>query len=136
VVSVSTPSLDVPDRPTYPAIGGTNQCDYWGVISRLEWWPEYNSGPLWQGGQTLPLEEAGVQGELAERIEAWCSSYDDGKLPMEGKNGDLRWLEQGTGLLAEVRAALAGTYEVFVTEPWWGEVEEDFEQPSRPHKRS
>lgn len=45
-------------------------------------------------------------------------------MPLDGA-GDSYYLAEGQSLLAEVRAALGPRYRVVVTEPWWGEPEED-----------
>jgi hypothetical protein len=35
--------------------------------------------------------------------------------------GDEQWLDDARRLLAELREALQGRYEVVVIDPWWGE---------------
>jgi hypothetical protein len=86
----------------------------------LEFWPEYNSGPLWSpDGADVDLESLGLPTDLVERLRHWNARYDDSKLPFE--RDDVGWLNEGTALLGEVRMALGSAYEVVVTEPWWGE---------------
>ena len=86
----------------------------------LEFWPEYSSGPLWsEHGQTVELTSVGLSPDLIGRLTSWNARYDDAKLPFEENDHD--WLDEGAGLLAEVRTALGDDYEVVVTEPWWGE---------------
>lgn len=83
----------------------------------VEFWPEYDSGPLWIGGSSI-LPATLVDDELAERLVRWNDTYADEKLPMEG-DGDEAWLAEGKELLASVRRQLAETHNVVVTEPWW-----------------
>ena len=86
----------------------------------LEFWPEYNSGPLWNdGGESVNLASLGLTDDLVERLRKWNAAYDDSKLPFE--NDDAAWLHEGQRLLVEVRGALDGAYEIVVTEPWWHE---------------
>jgi hypothetical protein len=96
------------------------------VTETLEWWPDYGRGPLWRvsgrGGQPADPGALGLPLELAARLAAWNGDYAEGKLPLTGV-GDHEWLEQGAGLLTEVRRCLAGRYDIVVTEPWWGEEE-------------
>ena len=61
----------------------------------------------------------GLPRELVDRLKQWNDRYADTRLPFE-KN-DTEWLRDGQALLAEVRAAVGGAFEVVVTEPWWGE---------------
>lgn len=100
---------------TQPAIGQSAR-----VPTVLEFWPEYSGGPLWsEYGRTVELESVGLSRDLIGRLTAWNARYDDAKLPFEENDRD--WLNEGTGLLAEVRTALGTDYVVVVTEPWWGE---------------
>jgi hypothetical protein len=96
------------------------------VTETLEWWPDYGCGPLWKasgrGGRHADPGALGLPLELGARLAAWNGDYAEDKLPMAG-GGDREWLEQGAGLLAEVRRFLAGRYDVVVAEPWWGEEE-------------
>jgi hypothetical protein len=80
----------------------------WGYLSgvadliELEFWPEYDSGPLWAQGATsvdlfsLPLSEG-----LRARLVAWNDRYDDSKLPFD--NNDTVWLDESKVLLRELR---------------------------------
>ncbi|MEQ1872169.1 MAG: hypothetical protein ABL953_00450 [Ilumatobacteraceae bacterium] len=87
----------------------------------LEFWPEYNSGPLWSlDGQSIALESLPLPHLLRERLIEWNSRYDDSLLPFE--DNDVPWLAEGRALLTETRIALAGDYRVTVTEPWWDEL--------------
>ncbi|MFP5487625.1 MAG: hypothetical protein ACLGHQ_04895 [Acidimicrobiia bacterium] len=87
---------------------------------RLEFWPEYNGGPLWsEDGATVEPTSIGLSGEMAGRLLAWNAGYDDDRLPFA--KDDREWLNEGARLLAEVRSALGADYEVVVTEEWWGE---------------
>lgn len=86
----------------------------------LEFFPEYNSGPLWSStGASIELAALALPEDLVRRLGDWNASYDDSKLPFE--RNDSAWLEGGRRLLAEVRQALGPDYEVVVTEPWWRE---------------
>jgi hypothetical protein len=96
-----------------------------GVATRLEFWPDYNAGPLWgPGGAPLELSELAAPSGLVDRVRAWNATYADDKLPIDGA-GDAVWLNEGVGLLSELRHVLHPDYEVVVTEPWWGEEPED-----------
>lgn len=91
-------------------------------MMRLEFWPDYGSGPLWSDeGKALALESLGISPVLAERVRLWNSQYEEDKIPMDGP-GDVEWLTEGVGLLHLLRAALGDGVEVVVTEPWWGEA--------------
>jgi hypothetical protein len=68
--------------------------EYRGVTDLLEWWPEYNSGPLWCEGQNVPLDQLGLPDDLVRNMKDWNGSYADEKLPIEGP-GDPVWLAQG-----------------------------------------
>lgn len=84
----------------------------------LEFWPEYNSGPLWSAdGETVPLDDLPLPVELRRRLAAWNAEFEDSKLPFDQNDQD--WLQRGRTLFAEVRHALGPRYEVLVTEPWW-----------------
>ena len=86
----------------------------------MEFWPEYNSGPLCSStGAAIDLAALALPEALVQRLREWNASYDDSKLPFE--QNDTAWLANGQGLLAETRKALGPDYEVIVTEPWWGE---------------
>jgi hypothetical protein len=86
----------------------------------LEFWPEYNSGPLWtSAGGSVDLVALPLPAELRVRLQSWNARYDDSKL-LHDQN-DEGWLEEGKRLLAETRRALGDAYSVVVTEPWWGE---------------
>lgn len=76
-----------------------------------------------RGGQQVDAEALGLPPDLAEQLAAWNQSYAEDKLPIAG-DGDRVWLERGAQLLAEVRSCLADRYEVAVTEPWWGSVQQ------------
>ncbi len=87
----------------------------------LEFWPEYEGGPLWtEQGVSMDLETLLLAECLQDRITAWSRLYGDNKLPIEGP-GDELWRDEGRRLLAELREALDGRYEVVATEAWWGE---------------
>ncbi|HSB88040.1 MAG TPA: hypothetical protein VLD86_17130, partial [Ilumatobacteraceae bacterium] len=89
-------------------------------VEQLEFWPEYNAGPLWNSnGESVVLDSLALPDSLRHRLVGWNGRYDDSLLPFE--DNDLPWLIEGRSLLAETRTALAGEYEVVVTEPWWGE---------------
>ena len=89
-------------------------------MERLEFWAEYNAGPLWNSnGESIALESLSLPDSLRQRLAEWNGRYDDSLLPFE--ENDLPWLVEERSLLAETRAALEGVYEVIVTEPWWGE---------------
>jgi len=91
------------------------------MSTALEWWPDYGHGPL-VGDQGVPIAPGslGLDPDLVMRLDDWGSAYSEDKLPMEG-NGEPTWIAEGIDLLAEVRAALTGRFQVVVTEPWWGE---------------
>ena len=90
------------------------------MATALEFWPEYNGGPLWtQDGKTADLSTLELSPELRNRLTGWNSKYEDSKLPFEAN--DSEWLDEGTTLLHDVRSELGSAYEIVVTEPWWGE---------------
>ena len=101
------------------------------MVRRLEWWPEYERGPLWEGATTVSPDDLGLPPDLAKRIEGWSSRYNDDRLPVDGP-GDSAWLQEGSALLKEVRRSLGERVQVVVREPWWGVPDEDFEQPAGP----
>lgn len=92
----------VPERriSRYGARASRNQlrsCSAWhdgNVVQRLEWWPEYDGGPLWDEAETVPLDDLGLAPDLVERLAAWNSSYTDDRLPIGGP-GDVAWLAEG-----------------------------------------
>ena len=91
------------------------------VAEVLEFWPEYEGAPLWtEHGVSVDLDALALPGDLRDRLGTWAQRHGDDKLPLEGP-GDEPWLAEGRGLLAEVRTALDGGYEVVATEPWWGD---------------
>jgi hypothetical protein len=64
---------------------------------RLEFWPDYGSGPLWSDeGKPLALGSLGISPMLAERVRLWNSQYEEGKIPVDGP-GDVEWLTEGVG---------------------------------------
>lgn len=94
----------------------------------LEFWPDYGRGPLWhKTGSPADLASLGLPGDLAERLRAYNSAYDEARLPIEG-NGDSAYIAEGERLVAETRAALTGRFRVIVTEPWWGQLPSDEER--------
>lgn len=88
-------------------------------MTEFEWWPEYNSGPLWDNGTSVSPHSL-LSAELADRVVTWNANFTEDRLPTEGP-GDRLWLAEGKSLLDAVRVELAGTHTVVVTEPWWGE---------------
>ena len=87
----------------------------------FEFWPEYNSGPLWtSAGKSVDLASLPLPHELVERLSKWNARYSDSKLPFESH--DEVWIREGTSLLQEVRSALGEGFSVMVTEPWWSET--------------
>jgi hypothetical protein len=90
-------------------------------VSVLEFWPDYEAGPLWTDeGKPVDLAALSIDHGLVERTTAWNAAYSEDKVPIEG-SGDEAWLNEGKRLLGEVRSALDDQYQVVVTEPWWGE---------------
>jgi hypothetical protein len=85
------------------------------VSIELEFWPEYNAGPLWSGGASADLESLGLSGSLQARLVRWNADYSDDRLPFE--SNDAAWLAEGRSLLGELRLELANTYSVVVREP-------------------
>lgn len=95
------------------------------VTDVLEWWPEYGAaGPLWvrsgRGWTAADTASLGLPSELAARLASWNADYTEDKLPIDGP-GNTEWIGQGVGLLAEARTALAGRFDIVVTERWWDE---------------
>jgi hypothetical protein len=89
-------------------------------IGRLEFWPEHAAGPLWDTrGRAVDLAALGLPSVLVERLTAFTAAFAEDRLPIEGP-GDPAYLALGTQLLRDVRAALAGRFDVVVTEPWFG----------------
>ena len=88
----------------------------------LEFWPEYNSGPLWDGGETVDLGSLQLSQELRERLDRWNAAFSDDRLPFE--SNDVVWLAEGRSLLGQIRSELGDTHSVVVREPWWGEEPE------------
>lgn len=89
----------------------------------LEFWPEYNAGPLWAGGDAVDLGLLGLSDGLQARLVSWNAMYSDDRLPFE--SNDVVWLAAGRSLLRELRIALADTHSIVVREPWWGEEPQD-----------
>lgn len=89
------------------------------MTARLEFWPDYGQGPLWDAGRTIDLEDLCLPPALIERIHRWHEVYDEDRLPIDGP-GDDAWLAEGKSILASIRGSLTDI-EVVVTEPWWGE---------------
>jgi len=86
----------------------------------LEFWPDYNAGPLWSSdGTSVDLTSLNLPRDLIQRLQSWNARYADDKLPFA--SNDIEWLRDGEALLDEVRAALSTTHTVVVTEPWWEE---------------
>jgi hypothetical protein len=91
-----------------------------GVSHIVEFWPEYNGGPLWSDdGKSVDLAALPLSHDLRSRLMAWNARYDDSKLPFE--TNDAAWLAEGKALLAETRHAVNDSITVVVTEPWWDE---------------
>lgn len=88
---------------------------------RLEFWPGYGSGPLWND-EANPLSWNRLNSPgFAARVRSWNSSYAEDKLPLHGP-GDAGWLAQGTDLPLQLCNELGDGAEIRVTEPWWGET--------------
>jgi hypothetical protein len=87
----------------------------------LEFWPDYGPGPLWDAqGKAVEPRSLGLAADLLNRLLAFNAAYAEERVPIDGP-GDADYLGEGTSLLAAVRAALKGRFQVVVTEPWWGE---------------
>lgn len=105
-------------QPGQPRLGDT-AC----VAVELEFWPEYNSGPLWDGGTTVDLGSLGLSQDLRARLIRWNAKYSDDLLPFE--SNDVAWLAEGRTLLGQLRFELGDTHSIVVHEPWWGEEPTD-----------
>ena len=84
----------------------------------IEFWPDYDRGPLWVDGREVPPESLDLPASLADRVRVWNAQYDDAKLPVGGP-GDPTWLAEGRNLLREVGEALGPEYEIGANEDWW-----------------
>jgi hypothetical protein len=74
-------------------------------MTRLEFSPDYGSGPPWNdGGQPVDVESLGISQELAARVRLRNSSYAEDKLPRDGPGAE--WLAQGVVLLLQLRNEL------------------------------
>jgi len=90
-------------------------------MPQLDFWPDYGVGPLWsEDGKAVDLLALGLPGQLVERLKGWNGQYAEERLPLEG-SGDAEWLSEGVALLRRTREALGSTFQIVVTEPWWGE---------------
>mgnify|MGYP003419462799 FL=1 len=88
-------------------------------MTRVEFWPDYGSGPVWtEDGAPIDPRSLGLTDDLAEQLELWSAQYDEDRIPVEG-SGDREWLDRGAHLLERTRRALGPSCEVIVTEPWW-----------------
>lgn len=95
------------------------------VTITLEFWPDYNAGPLWTAdGQEVDLAWLGLSEELQQRLVEWNGQYLDQKLPFD--QNDLDWLGEGRELLSAVRSAVGEQFAVVATEPWWGKDPSEF----------
>jgi hypothetical protein len=103
-------------------------------VRRLEWWPDYDGGLLREAAKPVDLGRLGLPDGLLGQIANWMAQYGDERLPIDGP-GDQAWLEEGGILLKRVRLVLGELVEVYVTEPWWGVADEDFEQPGTDGQR-
>lgn len=91
-------------------------------MMRLEFWPDYGPGPLWNdNGKPIDPESLGISPDLAERVRLWNSRYEEGRIPLDGP-GAAAWLAEGVGLLRQLRNDLGDDVDLVVTEPWWGEA--------------
>jgi hypothetical protein len=91
------------------------------MVSDLEFWPDYDGGPLWDAaGVTVDVSSLVLPAELEQELGHWNALYDDSKLPI-GENKDEAWLEQGRVLLRQLRESLSGRYRVLATEEWWSD---------------
>jgi len=89
------------------------------VTPELEFWPEHGAGPLWDArGRAVDPAALGLPAGLVEQLQAFAAAYAEDRLPVEGP-GDPAYLALGARLLLDVRAALAGRFDVVVTEPWF-----------------
>ncbi len=79
----------------------------------LEFWPEYQGGPLWAAkGKSVDLSALAIPVELRARGETWSAQYADERLPIDGA-GDPEWVSEGVVLLAALRDAWA------MATRWW-----------------
>ncbi|GAB3572119.1 hypothetical protein GCM10027405_38740 [Arthrobacter alkaliphilus] len=100
-------------------------------MTRLEFWPDYGSGPVWtENGEPVALGSLGISLELSERLRLWNSQYEEERIPLESP-GDAEWLAEGVVLLRELRTDLGPDVDVVVTEPWWGEAPYLAQEPGR-----
>jgi hypothetical protein len=91
-------------------------------MTRLEFWPDYGPGPLWdEDGNPVDLGLLGISQELAERVRLWNSHFEEERIPVDGP-GNTEWLAEGAILLQQLRTDLGPDVDVVVTEPWWGET--------------
>lgn len=68
-------------------------------MMRLEFWPDYGPGPVWNAeGKPVALESLGISTGLAARVWSWNSAYAEDKIPLDGP-GDPEWLTEGAVLL-------------------------------------
>lgn len=81
-------------------------------VTTLEFWPDYGPGPIWLNGSAIAPAEI-LSASLAKRVRLWNDAYDEAKLETEN---DPAWTAEGKRLLDAVRAELADTHEVIVTE--------------------
>ena len=67
-------------------------------MTRVEFWPDYGSGPLWtEDGAPIDPRSLGLTDDLAEQLELWNAQYDEDRIPVEG-SGDREWLDRGAHL--------------------------------------
>jgi hypothetical protein len=65
------------------------------VTDVLEWWPDYEAGPLWlrsgRGETAAGTASLGLPGELASRLASWNTDNTEDKLPIDGP-GNAEWI--------------------------------------------